>query len=80
MTATFLVPAIAAALLVSAEALSGPRRDLAWLGAVAIAAVAISAVVVLAATAAVGRSVGLTIAGMAAAVAAIGLLRVLLRR
>lgn len=80
MTATFLVPAIAAALLLCAEALSGPRRDLAWLGAVAIAAVAISAVVVLAATAAVGRSVGLTIAGMAAAVAAIGLLRVLLRR
>lgn len=79
MTATFLVVAIAAALLVCAEVLAGPRRDLAWLGSVAIGAVVVSAVVQLAATVAVGRSVGITVAGMAAAVAAIGLLRLLLR-
>jgi hypothetical protein len=79
MTATFLVPAIAAALLLCAEALAGPRRDPTWLAAVGIAAVAIAAVVMLAATAAVGRSVGLTVAGAAAAVAAVGLLRLLLR-
>lgn len=79
MTETFLVPAIAAALLVCAEALTGPRRDPAWLAGVGIAAVAIAAVVVLAATVAVGRSIGLTVAGAAAAVAAIGLLRFLLR-
>ncbi|MGN6170393.1 MAG: hypothetical protein ACTHQQ_19815 [Solirubrobacteraceae bacterium] len=79
MTATFLVPAIAAALLLCAEALTGPRRDLAWLSGVAIAAVVICVVVELAATVAVGRSVGLTVAGTAAAVAAIGLLHVLLR-
>ena len=79
MTETFLVPAIAAALLVCAEALTGPRRDPAWLAGVGIAAVAIAAVVVLAATAAVGRSIGLTVAGAAAAVAAVGLLRFLLR-
>lgn len=79
MTATFLVPAIAAALLICAEALTGPRRDPTWLGGVGIAAVAIAAVIVLAATAAVGRSVALTVAGAAAAVAAVGLLRFLLR-
>lgn len=79
MTATFLVIAIAAALLLCAEVVSGPRRDLAWLGGVGIAAVAIAALVQLAATVAVGRSVGITVAGMAAAVAAIGLLRLLLR-
>jgi hypothetical protein len=78
MTATFLVPAIAAAILICAEALSGPRRDPAWLAGVAIAAVVICAVVELAATVAVGRSVGLTVAGTAAAVAAVGLLRLLL--
>lgn len=79
MTATFLVPAIAAALLLCAEALAGPRRDPPWLAGVGIAAVAIAAVVMLAATAAVGRSVALTVAGAAAAVAAVGLLRFLLR-
>jgi len=79
MTATFLVPAIAAALLLCAEALTGPRRDPAWLTGVGIAAVAIAAVVMLAATATVGRSVALTVAGTAAAVAAVGLVRLLLR-
>jgi hypothetical protein len=79
MTATFLVPAIAAALLLCAEAVTGPRRDPTWLGGVAIAAVAIAAVVMLAATVSVGRSVALTVAGAGAAVGALGLLRVLLR-
>lgn len=80
MTATFLVPAIAAALLVSAEALLGPRRDAAWFAGLALAAVVVASVVLLAATVPVGRSVGLTIAGTAAAVAAIGLVRFLLGR
>jgi hypothetical protein len=79
MTATFLVPAIAAALLLGAEAVTGPRRDPTWLAGVAIAAVAIAAVVMLAATVAVGRSVALTIAGAAAAVAAVWVLRILMR-
>jgi hypothetical protein len=79
MTATFLVPVIAAALVVCAEALAGPRRDPGWLAGVALAAAAVAAVVLLAATVAVGRSVGLTVAGMAAAVAALGLLRFLAR-
>lgn len=80
MSATFLVPVIAAAALVGAEALIGPRRDLMWLAGVALAAVVVATVVLLAATVAVGRSVPLTIAGMAGAVAAIGLLRLLLSR
>lgn len=80
MTVTFLVPAIAAVLVLCAEALTGPRRNPAWLAGLAIAAVVVSAVVELAATVAVGRSVGLTVAGMAAAVAAVGLLRALLGR
>ena len=79
MTATFLVPAIAAALLLCAEASTGPTRDPAWLAGAGIVAVAIAAVVLLAATAPVGRSVGLTVAGAVAAVAAVGLLRLLLR-
>jgi hypothetical protein len=80
MTWTFVVPAIAAALLVSAEGLSGPRRDPEWLGAVALGAVVISTAVLLAATVSAGRSVGLTVAGIAPAVAAVGLLRLVLGR
>lgn len=80
MTATFLVPVVAAALLVCAEAFTGPRRDPAWLGGVALTAAAVAAVVLLAATVDVTRSVGLTVVGMAAAVAAVALLRVLQRR
>ncbi len=84
MTASFLTPAVAAALLVCLELLFGPRREasraLGWLAGVALAAVALSSVLLLAATLAAGRSVALTIAGMAAAVAAIGLVRALLSR
>ena len=80
MTATFLVPVIAAALLVVLEALAGPRRDLAWLAGAALGAAAVSIAVMLAATIPASRSVGLTVAGMAAAVGAVGLLRLLLRR
>lgn len=80
MTATLLVPVIAAALLVAGEAIAGPRRDPAWLGAAAFGAVVVSIVVLLTATIAVGRSVALTVAGMAAAVAAVWLVRYLARR
>jgi hypothetical protein len=80
MTATFLTPVIAAALLVGLELIAGPRRDLAWLVVVGLGAALVALGVMLAATLAAGRSLGLTVAGMAAAVAAIGLLRTLLER
>ncbi len=80
MTGTFLVPAIAAALLVVLELIAGPRRDLSWLGGVALAAALVAIAVMVAATVPASRSAGLTVAGMAAAVAAVGLLRLLLRR
>jgi len=80
MTATFLSPVIAAALLVGLELIAGPRRDRAWLAVVALGAALVAIAVMLAATIAAGRSLGLTVAGMAAAVAAVGLLRRLLGR
>ena len=84
MSAVFFIPAIAAALLVGGELTFGPRRalgrQLGWLGAAALGAIASSSLVLLGARVAVGRSVGLTVAGMAAAVAAIALLRTLLGR
>jgi hypothetical protein len=84
VTATFFTPAVAAALMVLLELLFGPRPEarlaLVWLVGTALAAVTASTVVLLAATLAAGRSVGLTLAGMAAAVAAVGLVRVLLAR
>ncbi len=80
MTETFLLPAVADALLVGAELITGPRRDLAWITGVALAAGVVAIAVTLAATVAASRSTGLTIAGVAAAVAAIGLLRALLGR
>lgn len=84
MIATFLTPAIAAAVIVAGELALGPsraeRRALPWLTAVALGAIACSTAVLLAATIPAGRTVALTAAGMAATVAAIGLLRVLLGR
>ncbi len=80
MTETFLLPAVAAALLVGAELITGPRRDLVWLAGLALAVALVAIAVMLAATISASRSTGLTIAGVVAAVAAIGLLRVLLAR
>ena len=84
MIATFLTPVLAAALIVLAELAFGPlrleRRALARLGAVALGAAVAAVAVLLAATIAAGRSIALTAAGMAAAVAVVGLLRVLLGR
>ena len=84
MSTAFLVPAIAAVLLVGAELAFGPRRalgrQLAWLGTAALGAIASSTLVLLGARVAAGRSVALTVAGMASAVAAVALLRALLGR
>ena len=78
MTIALLTPLLAAALLVLGELVFPSRRDPAWLVGVAAAALAISAVVLLAATAHVGRSLALTVTGTVAAVAAVAVFRLLL--
>jgi hypothetical protein len=86
------IPLLAAGLLISAEIMfsalrrgakppsaGGPQR-IAWLAGLGLGAIGVSALVLLAATVPVGRSVAITIIGTAAAVSVVVGLSLLSRR